>query len=71
MYGLEQTYWWHTGMMAIMEQILKPTFVPGNTRLLDIGCGTGAKMKLLERHAEVWGIDMHHRAIELCRNRGL
>jgi SAM-dependent methyltransferase len=70
MYDLEQTYWWHTGMMAIMEQVLGPTFGPG-AKLLDIGCGTGAKMKLLESHAEVWGIDMHPRAIELCRERGL
>ena len=57
-------------MMAIMEQMLAATFDTGS-RLLDIGCGTGAKMELLSRYAEVWGIDMHPRAIELCRERGL
>ncbi|MFA5802874.1 MAG: class I SAM-dependent methyltransferase [Thermoleophilia bacterium] len=70
MYNLESTYWWHTGMMAIMEQMLAPTLVSG-AKLLDIGCGTGAKMQLLSRYAEVWGIDMHPRAIELCGERGL
>ncbi|MBI5870046.1 MAG: class I SAM-dependent methyltransferase [Actinobacteria bacterium] len=70
MYNLETTYWWHTGMMAIMEQILEPTFRPG-AKLLDVGCGTGAKMQMLSRYSEVWGIDMHPRAIELCRERGL
>lgn len=70
MYDLETTYWWHTGMMAIMDQILSPTFGLVS-KLLDIGCGTGAKMKILSRHAEVWGIDMHPRAIELCKQRGL
>ncbi len=70
MYSLETTYWWHTGMMAIMERVLSPTFKPG-AKLLDIGCGTGAKMKMLSRYCEVWGIDMHPRAIELCRERGL
>ncbi len=70
MYNLETSYWWHTGMMSIMEDILSPTFGPG-AKLLDVGCGTGAKMELLSRHAEVWGIDMHPRAIELCRQRGL
>lgn len=70
MYNLETTYWWHTGMMAIMEQILGPTFAVGS-KLLDVGCGTGAKMQLLSRQAKVWGIDMHPRAIELCRKRGL
>jgi ubiquinone/menaquinone biosynthesis C-methylase UbiE len=70
MYNLETTYWWHTGMMAIMEQILQPTFKPG-AKLLDVGCGTGAKMQLLSPYCEVWGIDMHPRAIELCLERGL
>ncbi|MFA6001958.1 MAG: class I SAM-dependent methyltransferase [Thermoleophilia bacterium] len=70
MYGLETTYWWHTGMMAIMEQLLAPTFNE-NSKLLDIGCGTGAKMRQLAEYCEVWGIDMHPRAIELCKERGL
>jgi len=70
MFNLESTYWWHTGMMAIMEQLLAPTF-NADSKLLDIGCGTGAKMQLLAGYCEVWGIDMHPRAIELCRKRGL
>lgn len=70
MYELETTYWWHTGMAAIMEQILAPTFNPDST-LLDVGCGTGAKMQLLSQYCAVSGIDMHPRAIELCHQRGL
>lgn len=70
MYNLETTYWWHTGMMAIMEQLLAPTF-SADSRLLDVGCGTGAKMQLLARYCQTWGIDIHERAIELCRKRGL
>ena len=31
MYNLETTYWWHTGMMAIMDQILGPTFEAGTS----------------------------------------
>lgn len=70
MFQLESSYWWHTGMIAIMDQMLGPT-LSENSRLLDIGCGTGAKMQTLARRCEVWGIDMHPRAIELCRRRGL
>ena len=70
MYNLETGYWWHTGMIAIMDQVLGPTLEPGS-KLLDIGCGTGAKMQMLARRCDVWGIDMHPRAIELCESRGL
>lgn len=70
MYTLETTYWWHTGMMAIMEQILAPTFTPGS-KLLDVGCGTGAKLMLLKKYCDTWGIDIHQRAVELSQRRGL
>lgn len=70
MYGLETSYWWHTGMAAIMEQILAPTLTPGS-RLLDVGCGTGAKLQLLNRYCETWGIDINPRAVELSKARGL
>jgi len=70
MFNLESTYWWHTGMRSIMEQLLAPTLTR-ESKLLDIGCGTGAKMQLLAEYCEVWGIDIHPRAIELCSKRGL
>ncbi|MDO8736626.1 MAG: class I SAM-dependent methyltransferase [Thermoleophilia bacterium] len=70
MYNLETTYWWHTGMMAIMDQILSPTLEQGS-KVLDIGCGTGAKMQALNKYCDVWGIDMHPRAIDLCQKRGI
>lgn len=70
MYNLESTYWWHTGMISIMEQMLAHTF-SRDSKLLDIGCGTGAKMQLLAKYCDVWGIDIHPRAIELCGKRGL
>lgn len=70
MYGLETTYWWHTGMAAIMEQILAPTFSP-DAKLLDAGCGTGAKLDHLSSYCETWGIDIHPRAVELSQKRNL
>lgn len=70
MYSLETTCWWHTGMVKIMEQILAPTFTR-DSKLLDAGCGTGAKLKHLSKFCETRGIDIHPRAVELCQKRSL
>jgi len=40
----------------------------GNKRLLDLGCGSGAKLfKFAERGHEVWGVDVGADAILLCK----
>lgn len=40
----------------------------GSKRLLDLGCGNGAKLfEFAERGYEIWGIDVGEDAIRLCR----
>jgi ubiquinone/menaquinone biosynthesis C-methylase UbiE len=70
MYNLETAYWWHTGMRSVMAKLIGDTISP-DSKLLDVGCGTGARLKALSRLCDTWGIDVHPRAVELCRSRGL
>lgn len=48
---------------------------PSDARILDVGCGDGFHLKLLEQYGEPgWrleGIDFDHRAVEAARARGL
>lgn len=42
-------------------------FIPsGSSRILDVGCGQGEFARLVksERHAEVWGVEIHREAAE-------
>lgn len=40
----------------------------GSKRLLDVGCGSGAKLfEFVKRGYEVWGVDIGDHAIRLCR----
>ncbi|MHB0915059.1 MAG: class I SAM-dependent methyltransferase [Thermoleophilia bacterium] len=66
----EDDYWWHRGMRSIILEQLVPTIKP-DSRLLDIGCGTGANLQLLSDYCETTGIDIHEEAVRYSRERGL
>jgi ubiquinone/menaquinone biosynthesis C-methylase UbiE len=72
-YQLEQTYWWFVGVRAMVERLLSLSGqVTALGRVLDIGCGTGALLELLNgRSREAWGIDNSRQALHFCRKRGL
>jgi len=43
--------------------------VKGNNRLLDVGCGNGAKLyEFAERGYEIWGVDIGADATKVCRD---
>jgi 2-polyprenyl-3-methyl-5-hydroxy-6-metoxy-1,4-benzoquinol methylase len=45
--------------------------MPPRTRLLDVGCGTGANLKAFDKNFYRVGIDMSHAALGFCQQRGL
>ena len=47
--------------------------LPENTRVLDVGCGDGSLMKLLEseKNIEVRGLEINKVNVQKCINRGL
>ena len=73
MYEVEDAHWWYAGRRRIIASFLKQicgrlqTARPG---ILDIGCGTGANLELLEKFGEVEGVDISEEALAFCRERG-
>ena len=47
--------------------------LPNNTRVLDIGCGDGSLMSLLneEKHIEVRGLELNQEIVQECIHKGL
>lgn len=72
MYDLEDSYWWFVGKLRIAQNLIEE-FVPLNGReaILDVGCGTGAAMRLLDHYGRVYGIDISETALCFCRERAL
>lgn len=79
MHALETDYWWFAGRRAIISTLLhdvaNPTSAtpPGNLRLLDIGCGTGANLPMLQSFVggggTVTGIDFSPLALRFARSQ--
>ena len=47
--------------------------LPNNTRVLDVGCGDGSLMRLLneEKHIEVRGLELNQENVQECIHKGL
>jgi SAM-dependent methyltransferase len=71
LYALEDTYWWFVGRRAIIAGELARLAPSPGERILDVGCGTGANLRLLNLHGTATGLDPSAEALRLCRERGL
>src|SRR6266567_1702635 len=74
MYQIEEHHWWFVGRRRIIESFLEPVcsnLESNRSRILDIGCGTGANLEMLSRFGEAEGVDVSTEALAFCRERGL
>jgi SAM-dependent methyltransferase len=74
LYELEETHWWYVGRRRIIASFVKEIcagITDHRPRILDVGCGTGANLKMLSEYGDVAGVDISADAIEFCRERGL
>jgi SAM-dependent methyltransferase len=65
---LEETNWWFVGMRAIARSLMAG--LPRFERALDVGCGSGGNLGLLQEVArEVYALDLSDRALGYLRER--
>ncbi len=66
----EADHWWFVGRRKLFARYLK--HAPANGRALDIGCGTGANLRLLhDMRFRAVGLDASSDAIGFCAAKGL
>lgn len=72
MFELEEEYWWYRGMRLLVGELLQRYAAPGGqSKILDVGCGTGKNLELFLERGDAYGIDIAYQAIEFCRGRGI
>lgn len=74
LFEVEETHWWFVGRRRIIagfvEEICR-RIKQYRPRILDVGCGTGANLKMLARFGDSEGVDVSREALAFCRARGL
>ena len=73
---VEDSHWWYIGRRAILESFLQeiinnPKSKIQNPKLLDVGCGTGGNLEMLEKFGRAEGVDVSDDALEFCKLKGL
>jgi SAM-dependent methyltransferase len=69
-YELEGQNWWFVGTRRICLDLLDGINPPGQqSRILDVGCGTGLLLEELAPRGRAIGVDMSSTALEFCRLR--
>jgi SAM-dependent methyltransferase len=73
---VEDSHWWFVGRRLILESFLEqivqsPKSEVQSSRILDVGCGTGANLEMLANFGVAEGVDVSDDALEFCRAKGL
>ena len=70
-YELEESHWFFRGQRFLLNQFLHKYFKGRkNLKILDVGCGTGFNLSVLEEFGDVTGIDISEQAKRYCEKRG-
>lgn len=70
MYQRQNDHWWFQGRSRIVSSLVErfqPRGLERSLRLCDVGCGTGANLRMLARFGQVWGVEPCDDALELAR----
>ncbi|MGI8554856.1 MAG: class I SAM-dependent methyltransferase [Pyrinomonadaceae bacterium] len=73
---VEDSHWWYVGRRAILESFLEqiiqnPKSKIQNPKILDVGCGTGGNLEMLNKFGAAEGVDVSDDALEFCQSKGL
>ena len=74
LFQVEESHWWYVGRRRVIQSLVEricATLNNTNPSILDVGCGTGANLKMLASYGNAEGVDISPQAVEFCRQRGL
>jgi 2-polyprenyl-3-methyl-5-hydroxy-6-metoxy-1,4-benzoquinol methylase len=71
-YKIENEHWWFAARQKILWNFISRNFsLTKNSKVLDVGCGTGAILDTFAKNFDAYGQDVSEQAVDFCKQRGL
>jgi len=71
-YKIENEHWWFAARQKILWNFISQNLsLTQKSKVLDVGCGTGAILDTFTKHFEAYGQDVSEQAVDFCKQRGL
>lgn len=67
---IQDTHWWYVGRKKLLMNVLVKYINKENRNrnILDLGCGTGAMLKVAKQYGNVYGMDYNSSAVAYCND---
>lgn len=66
---VEDVHWWYRGLRGLIGMFSGLSIPTGEVSILDVGCGTGANLSMMQRYGRVVGLDVSDDALQFCKER--
>lgn len=63
--SLKSDYWWVDGRKGLIESLLKKTNLPKNSKILDVGCGSGHSSSISKEYGGYFGLDVSPKNLKM------
>ena len=67
--NLEKWDWWFVGRRKIISNVLTENYSDGKFNILEVGCGTGGNIALLENYGNVTAVESNIKALEFATKK--
>src|SRR5688572_17161702 len=74
LFEVEETHWWYVGrrrLLAGFVEDIRTAMDKADLKILDVGCGTGANLLMLNKFGKAEGVDLSQQALDFCEQRGI
>jgi SAM-dependent methyltransferase len=67
--SIEDKHWWFVGRRLILDYVIRKLDLSKNSKILEVGCGTGGNLKMLARHGRLCAMELDEIAGKLANER--